>query len=131
VTAAHVILVDAINQAVERRQDLFPEQYRKAWQLTRLKAVYLVGQILRREPNLELIVTRPDEAVADDKKLRNELERLARFAAAVLKNRADEKKQKEEYDDFKVEFKRETALRELGKAAREKYITYTTMQDTG
>jgi hypothetical protein len=29
-----------------------------------------------------------------------------------------------------VEFKREAALRELGEATREKYITYTTMQET-
>jgi hypothetical protein len=131
VTAAHVVLVDAINQAVERRQDLFPEQYRKAWQLTRLTAVYLVGQILRSDRTLELTLTRPDEAVANEKNLRIVLERLARFAAAVLKNRADEKKQNGEYDDFKVEFKRETALRELGKATRAKYITYTTMEGTG
>jgi hypothetical protein len=128
ITASHIILVDAIGRAVENLQSQFPEPYRKAWKLTKLTAAYLVGQILRCDPELSSVLTMPAKAVANMQKLTADLEKLARFAAATMKIRADRNREKGEHDDYKVEFKREASLKELGQKARENYINYTTMK---
>ena len=41
----------------------------------------------------------------------------------------DEKQRSSELDDFKVDFKREDALRDLAGKARDSYVTYQTVED--
>lgn len=56
VTASHVVLVDLIRKRVDEESHRFPERYRRSWRLTRLVAVYLVGQILRSDGALKTIL---------------------------------------------------------------------------
>ena len=44
-----------------RAAELFPELYRKSWRLTRIVAVYLVGQILQSDATLKAILDEPEE----------------------------------------------------------------------
>lgn len=129
IAAAHIVLVDAIALAAERVQHLIPDLYRKAWKLTKLTTVYLVGQILRTDPKLDEVLRAPEKALASRARLEATLDAAARSAAATLRIRASEKSQDVPYDDYKVEFKREATLRDLGKFARRNYINYVTTKD--
>lgn len=127
VTAAHVILVDRIGQLLDAAKDEFPEAYRRSWQLTRLVAAYLVGQILQTKTDLRAILDEPAVALRDTAALDAKLDGVVRFSAAVLGVRADQKSREHELDDFKVDFKRESTLRDLARGARDHYLTYRTM----
>lgn len=65
VHAAHVLLAYTIRQSVDTNGELFPERYRRSWRLTRLVAVYLVGQILRPDPTLNALLLDPATALQD------------------------------------------------------------------
>lgn len=128
VSAARVVLCDLIATRVEHHAALFPEAYRGTWLLTRLVAAYLVGQLLRANPKLETtILDNAAKALSRRPKLSSVLDQLVKFAAAALVTRADAKKQADQLDDFKVDFKREDALKELAKEARRAYLTHLTV----
>jgi hypothetical protein len=57
------------------------------------------------------------------------LDQLVKLAAAAMKVRSDAKKQDDVLDDFKVDFKRESELRELAKKAREYYLVANTTKN--
>jgi hypothetical protein len=128
VSAAHVVLCDFIAGRVGHHASLFPVLYRRTWLLTRLVAVYLVGQLLRSNEKLNAsILNNPRAALTNRKKLGKTVDQLVKFAAAALVTRADAKKQSGELDDFKVDFKREDALKDLAKDARKSYLTHLTV----
>jgi hypothetical protein len=126
-TAAQIVLVDLIARRVQAAKNRFPAEYLRSWLLTKLVAVYLVGEMLRTSPELLAILDNPESALksADTQAT---LDHLVRFAAAAMKTRQEELKTKNEMDDFKVEFKRESALRELASTARKTYVTYRTVE---
>lgn len=127
VSASHVVMVDAIARAVQAQREKFPPDYLQSWQLTKLVGVYLVGQLLRTSAEYEKILSDPKVHVGK-KDTTKTLELLARFAAAAMSTRYDQKKQKKEFDNFKVEFNRESSLRDLAAAARSQFITYKTIE---
>jgi hypothetical protein len=55
ITASHVLVAEIIRERVDAAVNLFPGLYRKSWRLTRIVAVYLVGEILRSDPDLKAI----------------------------------------------------------------------------
>lgn len=126
VTAAHVMLADLIADYVQRNKAKFPPAYQKSWQLTRLTAVYIVGQLLRAEDGGSTL-NDPAAAVAEAAKIAEKLDQLARYAASVLAIRRDNLQRENKYDDFKVDFKREDALLGLARDARASYLTYVRM----
>ncbi len=127
-TADHIVLVNEIANAVQAVKAKFPESYLRTWQLTRLVAVFLVGEILRADPEGLQIIDEPSRVRTARSKTLATINNRGRFAAAALKRRHDHLKSVGALDDFKVDFKREQALRDLAKAARETYVTYLAVE---
>lgn len=127
VTAAHVVLVDAIKGAVEVEKTRVPEAYRKSWQLTRMVLVYMVGQVLRADDDLRTILDSPAAAVHDLKALASRLQSPARIAAATLKQRHDQRSRDEAPDEFNVDFKRQDVLLDLRNKARDNHSLAATL----
>jgi hypothetical protein len=127
ITAAHVVLADVIQQRVDAAADLFPELYRKSWRLTRIVAVYLVGQILQSDPTLKPILDDPKTALADRAKLDHDLELPIKVAAGTLKQRHDQRDREDQTDAFNVDFKRRDVLHELRNNARDNFMLVSTV----
>lgn len=129
ITAAHVVLADVIRQRVDDAVERFPERYRKSWRLTRIVAVYLVGQILRADPTLKTILDDPKAALADRTALAQQLQLPIAVAAATLKQRHDQRDRDDETDSFNVDFKRQDVLHELAARARDNFTLANTIGD--
>ena len=128
ITAGHVMIVNKIAITVQIEKDRFPQDYVRSWRLTKLVAVYLVGQMLRTSDKLRAILDSPNDAITNKRDTEETIDRLVKFAAATLKTRCDERKRSGDKDDFKVDFKRENALRDLAGKARDSYLTYATVE---
>lgn len=128
VTAAHVVLVDAIKRAVEREKTRVPEPYRKSWQLTRMVLVYMVGQVLRADDDLRTVLDAPGPAVRDLVGLVARLKEPARIAAATLKQRHDQRSRDSVPDEFNVDFKRQDVLLDLRNKARDNHSLAATLR---
>lgn len=63
VHAAHVLLADIIRKRIDAHRELFPQRYRRSWRLTRLVALYLVGQILRSDRTRNAMLQDPATAL--------------------------------------------------------------------
>ena len=124
--AAHVVVADLVRSRVELAKSSFPLEYRSAWRLTALVAVFLVGQLLRADDALASILCEPRAALKNPTTTES-IDRLIRHAVGDLKVRHESFVAEERYDDFKVDFKNETKLRELAQAARVRYIYYQTV----
>jgi hypothetical protein len=127
ITAAHVVFADVVRQRLDDESNLFPERYRKSWRLTRIVAVYLVGQILRADDGLLAILEDPQAALADRAALAQQLELPVRVAAATLKQRHDQRDRDDETDAFNVDFKRQDVLHELRDRARDNFSLFNTV----
>jgi AIPR protein len=114
--AAHVLLSYLIYMAVQDGKSAFPKLYQKAWKLTSIVATYMISQILRSDDELARILEHPEEFVSKPNSL--PLRELVAGAAAVLQLRATDYSNSASDDDFKVDFKREDALRSLASEAR-------------
>lgn len=128
ITAHHVMFVFMIHDAVLRMRASFPELYRKAWQLTALVATFLVGQLLRSEDRHRAVLENPKTAVKNQVKAKETLDLLARHAAGSLTKRRTEHETKQMADDFKVDFKRQDALKELAVEAVAQYKYWKTVE---
>ena len=126
--ADHVVLVNEIANAVQTAKAKFPELYLRTWQLTRLVAVFLVGEILRADPEGLQIIAEPSRIRTARSKTLATIKKRVRFAAAALSRRHDKLKSSGTLDDFKVDFKREEALRDLAQSARDTYVTYRAVE---
>lgn len=124
--ASHVMLCEIIRERVDAEVNLFPELYRKSWRLTRIIAIYLVGQILRSDTELQKILEDPTVALQDRSALNAALELPVRVAAATLKQRADAHVREETADEFNVEFKRQSIAQALRDRARDNYSLVAT-----
>lgn len=127
--ADEVYFVDILREVVDAEVDRFPERYRQSWRLTRLVAVYLVGQILRTDEDLRALLENPKAALQDLPGLREKLRKPVRVAAGTLKQRADLRQTGEELDEFNREFKGQDTLHELRDAARGNFNLLTTVGD--
>ena len=121
ITAAHIVLADLISEQVQKNKDRFPSEYQRSWQLTKLVACYIVGQLLRADDEDKVFLENPSEAL-EKTDLNDTLNRLARSSAVALKVRNDSKSQDKEFDNFKVDFKNEDVLRSIRTKARELYL---------
>jgi len=122
VTAAHVVLADVIRKQIDAQRDLLPEMYRRSWRLTRLVAVYLVGQILRVDPALNIILDDPKKALRDRVDLEARLALPVKVAAATLQQRRDSAVRDNKADEFNVDFKRQSELYALRDRARDNFL---------
>ena len=117
IRAAHIILAYRLYQQVLVRRPEIPEEYREAWKLTALIATYLAGQALRTTDETKALLDQPRRALSVP--LFDEtLGRAAHDAVALLHERRDSLARAGQPDEYKVDFKRETALRELGSRVR-------------
>lgn len=128
IAASHIMLADLISQRVQEAKSLFPEEYRRSWRLTQLVATYLVGQMLRTDDAGKALLHDPKAAMSDIDSVHATVDQLVKVAAATLKVRHDSKNQQNAVDDFKVDFKRESELKELARKARDHYLVASTMQ---
>ncbi|WP_121191606.1 AIPR family protein [Motilibacter peucedani] len=129
ITAAHVVLVDAIKQVVESEKARVPQAYRKSWQLTRMVLIYMVGQVLRSDEKLRRLLLDPATATADLVALAASLRQPSRIAAATLKQRYDQRARDSQVDEFNVDFKRQDVLLELRSRARDNFSLAATLED--
>ena len=127
IMAAHVVLADLVRSRVELAKSSVPIEYRRAWRLTALVAVFLVGQLLRADKALASILCEPREALKKRATTTEAIDRLIKHAVGELKVRHERCGAEERYDDFKVDFKNEARLRELAQEARKRYIYFQTV----
>lgn len=127
--AEHVMLCLELADAVDGHRERVPERYRRSWKLTKLVLVYLVGQVLRSDPELADVIDRPAEALGDLDGLRERIRRPLGAAVLTLRKRVDRRDRDEEEDDFRVDFKNRDELRELRNQARETYLTLVEAAD--
>lgn len=121
----HVLLAHRIATVIDGERDRFPPDYRRSWRLTRLVATYIVGQLLRADDEkIEEVrtITDPAWALSAPDRLDATIQKMARYAAGTLKIHHKNRSDAHGYDDFKVEFKNESALRELRSKAQEFYL---------
>lgn len=121
ITAAHVVMVDRIRQAVEDASGLIPSEYLGAKKLTQMVMVYLVAELLRADAANEFILTDPSTALEDSEALDEKLKLICRHAAGSLAARAEEFKSDETFDDYKIDFKNREVLLTLAATARKQY----------
>jgi len=129
ITASNVLLADVIRQHVDDEAVRFPDLYRKSWRLTRIVAVYLVGQILRADSELHKILDDPETALRDRVALSKSLQLPTRVAAATLKQRHDQRDRSDETDAFNVDFKSQEVLHELRDQGRDNFTLLDTLGD--
>lgn len=110
VTASHIVLADEVAQAVDDHKEEFPPEYRQTWRLTRLVAVYLVGQILKVAPPTTSVDLAEPASALRSARLNGTLAWAAKLAGIVLQQRHDEKGLE---DDYKTDFKNEQDLKQL------------------
>jgi hypothetical protein len=70
----------------------------------------------------------PRKALGNRASVQATIDHLVKLAAATLRVRHDAKNRQNLLDDFKVDFKRESELRELASKARDNYLVTSTMQ---
>jgi hypothetical protein len=113
ISADDVIFAWRVHEAVKSTREDLPEAYRKSWRLVTVVAIYLVGELLRAD----------DVDLSDARKLLSRSD-LAGTLSAVAQFTGDELFRHHEdesvrgFDDFKVDFKNQTALRELANKVR-------------
>jgi hypothetical protein len=121
ITADHIVFANLVRERIEVGKHRFPALYRGAWALTALVGVYFVGQLMRTDDDLQTILSSPEDALTDPPALNTTLDALVRHAAATLRQRVEQKRARNQFDDFKVDFKNESILRALRTQAREQY----------
>jgi len=114
VTAAHIVLARRIWQAVQDRKVEFPDPYTRAWRLTTIMAIYLVGQALRAAEETAWWVEDPAAATQTGDFQQRVMELVSMVAETM---RAYHKQRLEQFgnDDFKVDFKRENTAVDLAR----------------
>lgn len=127
ITAAHVVIVDLIRAQIDAHVSRFPELYRKSWRLTRIVAVYLVGQILRTDAELLRILDDPAKALKTQSKLAATLKQPVLVAAGTLQQRHDQYVRRKLTDAFSVDFKRQDDLHALRDKARDNFALMNTV----
>ena len=130
ITGSHVVLVDVVRQCVNENQDLFPKAYQQSWKLTRLIAVYLVGQVLRVDGDLSPILADPKAELVDEAALRQKLDIPVRIAATVLEQRRDQLETNGLPDNFSVDFKNQEELQQLRDETRKLAIAHKKLGTT-
>jgi hypothetical protein len=122
ITADHIVLARLIRGAVQDHRDAFPEAYRRSWALTSLVGVYLVSQLMREDPKLRDALRSPARALEYRAALKDRLDGLAQFSAEALTRYREERLERDEEDDFKVDFKSQTVLRALANDVAASYL---------
>ena len=122
ITASHIVLADQISRHVQNHKNRFPTEYQRSWQLTKLVAIYLIGQMMRASEDNKKLLEDPASALSRSE-TEGLLDHLAKLSSAVLKVRHDQFISQQELDNFKVDFKNETELLRLRDKAREIYLT--------
>jgi hypothetical protein len=115
ISADDVLFAWHVHEAVKQIRGDLPDEYRRSWRLVAVVAVYLVGELLRTDgvdlSNAAGLLKRSD--------LDRMLKAAALFAGDELCRRHEEIEKG--FDDFKVEFKNQTALRQLANETRRRW----------
>ncbi len=122
ITADHIVLARLIRCAVQDRRSAFPEAHRRSWALTSLVGVYLVSQLMREDRELRDALKNPARALEGRDALKGRLDALAQISAEALKRYREDRLQRDEEDDFKVDFKSQTVLRALANDLATRYL---------
>ena len=117
--ADQVLLSVALKQMVDEDRKNYPDTYQRAWVLTSIIATYLAAEALRVVRGDDDLVTFAVAYVSDPVDHLLATKTARNVARKTLEVRHDRKQQRQEFDDFKVDFKNEQTLRDLGEKARE------------
>lgn len=123
VQAEHIVLCQVIADQIESERAKFPARYRRSWKLTRLVVIYLVGQALRADEQLAMILDDPKSALGDRGSLSESLKLPIGAARVTLKKREDQRKRDKQDDDYTVDFKNTDELQKLRDKVRDEYMT--------
>lgn len=117
--AERVVLSYRLREIVQPELDRVPKIYRRSWRLVALTHLYLLGQVLRGDSVASDWFEDPAACLRGDE-IREKARAVnaAAHVTAVLNEYHAQQVHDFEFDDFKVNFKREQALRDLSQLAR-------------
>ena len=118
VHAEQVMLATGLKQLVDQDKARYPDTYRRSWVLTSIIATYLAAEALRALRSDEDLTAFAVAWASDEDKYQTDVRIALDAARKTLELRRDQKRQDEAVDDFKVDFKNEQVLKELGAEAR-------------
>lgn len=118
VNAEQIIFSTRLKQMVDQDKARYPDAYRRSWVLTSIVATYLAAEALRALRSDENLKAFAAAWVSDGDAFQSDLQIALDAARKTLDLRRGEKQQEGALDDFKVDFKNEKVLNELGTEAR-------------
>ncbi len=119
VHAEQVLLSVKLKQMIDENKDTYPDAYRRSWALTSIVGTYLSAEALRAILGHEDLVNFAVTFASDSDAYETATQMACVAARKTLELRRDQKQRSGEVDDFKVDFKNEQELLELGAKARE------------
>ena len=119
VHAEQVMLSTRLKQMVDNDRTRYPDAYRRSWVLTSIIGTYLTAEALRALRSDDDLTTFAVAWVSDEDVYQRDMQIALDAARKTLELRRDEKQRERVVDDFKVDFKNEQVLRELGAKARD------------
>ena len=114
--ADHILLLHHLRSRIDAQQQAFPDAYLRSWRLVAVMAMYLAGQYMRGDETLHGWLNAPRAALGlDEEELNSGLDSAARAAGGAMVQHHDERLREFDFDDFKVDFKREGIARDLAR----------------
>lgn len=116
---ARVIFAHLTRQVVQQMRPEVPIAYQRAWALTALTIFYMTSEAMRADPAFSGTLTEPRTWIQPPEALKVSIEPYVRAACAALQKRAEDfdRDTAEDRDDFRVAFKQQRTLAELGAQA--------------
>lgn len=117
--AEQVLFSTKLKKMVDQDKAGYPDTYQRSWVLTSIIGTYLAAEALRAVRNDEDLTPFAVAYVSDRGVYQADIQIALDAARKTLALRRDEKQRDGDVDDFKVDFKNEQILRELGAKARD------------
>lgn len=118
IRAEHVRLAVDLKQMIDEDREEYPEAYRRAWTLTSIVSTYLAGEGLRAVLDCGDLTAFAATYASNPQECAYHTDIARRSARKTLEVRRDQLQNEGRVDDFKVDFKNEQVLVELGKEVR-------------
>lgn len=112
-SAEQIILLYTIRRLLDQARTEFPEELRRAWLLTALTAMYLIGQAMRFDESQRRLLLSPNPGEGDSDSTVAELESLVTMVREYMSTRHGRLVETDGYDNFRVDFKRQRTLLEM------------------
>lgn len=112
-SAEQIILLYTMRRILDQARAQFPEELRRAWLLTALTAMYLVGQGMRFDEDHRRLLLSPEDGEGDSASTVALLDSLVETVRLYMSARHHKLVATDGYDNFRVDFKRQRTLLEM------------------